>query len=70
MFRMYATDLHSYAHLILDLGIAREPILWSLLAYNILTYMTLGWLLYEDPSTHGLFDFHLSSNIIPIVIPI
>ena len=28
MFRMYASNSHSYTHLILALGIVREPIVW------------------------------------------
>ena len=29
MFRMYASNSHSYTHLILALGIVREPIVWG-----------------------------------------
>ena len=29
MFRMYASNSHSYTHLILALGIVREPTLWG-----------------------------------------
>ena len=28
MFRMYASNSHSYTHLILALGIVREPMVW------------------------------------------
>ena len=28
MFRMYASNSHSYTHLILALGIVREPTVW------------------------------------------
>ena len=28
MFKMYASNLHSYTHLILALGIVREPTVW------------------------------------------
>ena len=28
MFRMYASNYHSYTHLILALGIVREPTVW------------------------------------------
>ena len=29
MFRMYASNSHSYTHLILALGIVREPAVWG-----------------------------------------
>ena len=32
MFRMYASNSHSYTHLILALGIVREPTLWRFIA--------------------------------------
>ena len=44
MFRMYASNSHSYTNLILALGIVREPTVWVLLLQNILAYMTLACL--------------------------
>ena len=34
MFRMYASYSHSYTHLILALGIVREPTVWGFLTSN------------------------------------
>ena len=45
MFRMYASNSHSYTHLILALGIVRKPTVWYLLLQNILAHMTLACLL-------------------------
>ena len=39
---MYARNSHSYTHLILALGIVREPTVWGLLLHNILTYNDTG----------------------------
>jgi hypothetical protein len=41
---MYASNSHSYTHLILTLGIVREPTIWGLLLQNTLAYMTLACL--------------------------
>ena len=54
---MYASNSHSYTHLILALGIVREPTVWGLLLQNILAYMTLAWLLTVQRMT-----WHLSSG--------
>ena len=40
MFRMYASNFHSYTHLILALGIVRKPTVWVFITQNILAYMT------------------------------
>ena len=42
---MYASNSNSYTHLILALGIVREPTVWGLLLQNILAYMTLTCLM-------------------------
>ena len=34
MFRMYASNFHSYTHLILALGIVREPTVWVFITSN------------------------------------
>ena len=41
---MYASNSHSYTHLILALGIVREPTVWVFITSNILAHMTLAWL--------------------------
>ena len=45
MFRMYASNSHSYTHLILALGIVREPTVWGFITSKYLAYMTLAGLL-------------------------
>ena len=45
MFRMYASNSHSYTHLILALGIVESLQYGYLLLQNILAYMTLAGLL-------------------------
>ena len=45
MFRMYASNSHSYTHLILALGIVREPTVWVFITSNVLAHMTLAGLL-------------------------
>ena len=47
MFRRYASNSHSYTHLILALGIVREPTLWGFITHTIMAYMTLACLLQE-----------------------
>ena len=44
MLRMYASNSYSYTHLILALGIVREPTLWGFIIQNILAYTILAWL--------------------------
>ena len=41
MFRMYASNSHSYTHLILALGIVREPTVW-------------GFITLQYPGTHDI----------------
>ena len=50
MFRMYASNSHSHTHLILALGIVREPTVWGFIIHNILAYMTSAWLLHDPRS--------------------
>jgi hypothetical protein len=42
MLRMYASNSHSYTHLILALGIVREPTVWDFITSNI-SWHTLHW---------------------------
>ena len=42
MFRVRARTYHNYTHLILALGIVREPTVWALLLQNAPAPMTLA----------------------------
>ena len=42
MFRMYASNSHSYTHLILALGIVREPTIWVLITSEYLGIHDIG----------------------------
>ena len=43
MFRMYASNSHSYTNLILALGIVREPTLWGLMTSKYPCTHDIGW---------------------------
>ena len=58
MFRMCASNSHSYTHLILALGIVRKPTVWVFITSNTLAHMTLACLLvlassWTQPRTHA-----------------
>ena len=42
MFRMYASTSHSYTHLILTLGIVREPTVWGFITSEYLGIHDIG----------------------------
>ena len=42
---MYASNFHSYTHLIRALGIVRDPSVWVFITSQYPGYMTLAWLL-------------------------
>ena len=52
MFRMYASNSHSYTHLILALGIVREPTLWVFITPEYPGIHDTG--LPTEPHTHRL----------------
>ena len=43
MFRMYASNSHSYTHLILALGIVREPTVWDFITSTYPGIHDIDW---------------------------
>ena len=62
MFKMYASNSHSYTHLILALGIVREPTLWGFITSNILEPTLWGFITSNllEPTLWGF----ITSNIL------